>query len=274
MEIKHHRIVKATLIACLAWPLIVLIPLHSFAANAQRLTNVVIVSIDALHPEALKLAKIPTLNRLMQTGAFTLNGRSTEPPKTLIAHTAMFTGLPPEANGKIDNDWVPGEPTVKQATFFDTAQCYGFKTGYFYSKEKLGYLVNRSVDVHEWSRDGAIDSTLAFLKSPGRHYTFLHVSGLDQVGPKSGWLSQEYLEELFFIDDYLSTLIDTVIGQQNYLLIVTSDHAGHGKIHGSDHAEDYRLPLIVYSDIVNVKRFQDISFSVIALKNMLEDLLE
>jgi hypothetical protein len=34
-------------------------------ANAQRFTNVVIVSIDALHPDALKQSKIPTLNKLM-----------------------------------------------------------------------------------------------------------------------------------------------------------------------------------------------------------------
>lgn len=241
---------------------------------AKQFNNVLIISIDALHPDALKQSKIPTLGKLMKSGSYTLNGHSTEPPKTLIAHTAMFTGLSPGENGKVNNHWAPGETTVKKETLFDTARRIGFKTGYFYSKEKLGYLVNRAVDVHEWSRDGAIDSARAFLKTPGRHFVFLHVSGLDQVGPEYGWLSPEYLEELIFIDDYLSTLIDTVIGKQNYLLVITSDHAGHGKIHGSDHPEDYRLPLIVCSDTIDVKRFQDISFSIIELKDMLEDLLE
>ncbi len=46
----------------------------------------------------------------MESGTYTLNGRSTDPPKTLIAHTAMFTGLSPEESGKVDNDWTPGEP--------------------------------------------------------------------------------------------------------------------------------------------------------------------
>ena len=241
---------------------------------AEQLNNVVVISIDALHPEAFKLAKFPNINKLMRAGVYTLDGRSTDPPKTLVAHTAMFTGLSPGENGKLDNHWAMGEATVKKETIFDTASRHGFKTGYFYSKEKLGYLVNRAVDAHEWSRDGAIDSTRVFLKTPGRHFIFLHVSGLDQVGPEYGWLSPEYLEELFFIDDYLSTLVDTIIGKQNYLLIVTSDHAGHGKIHGSDHAEDYRLPLIVCSDTVNVKRFQGISFQVTELKQLLENLLE
>ena len=248
-------------------------PTETIAAT-EKVNNVVVVSIDALHPEALQLAHIPTITKLMRAGAYTLFGRSTEPPKTLIAHTAMFTGMSPGENGKVDNDWTPGEATVKKKTLFDTARRIGFKTGYFYSKEKLGYLVNRAVDVHEWSRDGAIDSARAFLKTSGRHFTFLHVSGLDQVGPEFGWLSTKYLVELSFIDDYLSTLIDAVINKQNYLLIVTSDHAGHGKIHGSDHAEDYRLPLIVCSDILDVKHFQGVSYQVTELKQLIENLLE
>lgn len=240
------------------------------AGKTQGLSNVVIISIDALHPDALHLAKIPNIRKLMSAGAYTLDGRSTEPPKTLIAHTAMFTGLPPEKSGKMDNDWAPGETTVDRETIFDSALRYGFTTGYFYSKEKLGYLVSRAVDVHEWSRDNAVDSAEAFVKTSGRHFLFIHMSGLDQVGPQSGWLSPDYLEELSFIDEYLSSLVGLVIGKQNYLLIVTSDHAGHGKVHGSDHPDDKRLPLIVSSDVMAVERFQGTPFSLIELKEILE----
>ena len=63
------------------------------AVSAGQLSNVLIISIDALHPDALHQTKIPTISKLMESGTYTLHGRSTEPPKTLIAHTAMFTGL-------------------------------------------------------------------------------------------------------------------------------------------------------------------------------------
>jgi len=82
----------------------ILIILMAGSIYAQPLNHVLIISIDALHPDALQRARIPTIAKLMQTGAYTLDGRSTEPPKTLIAHTAMFTGLRPEQNGKMDND--------------------------------------------------------------------------------------------------------------------------------------------------------------------------
>lgn len=103
---------------------------------------------------------------------------------------------------------------------------------------------------------------------------FLHVSGLDQVGPEYGWLSPEYLKELAFIDDSLSALLGMVTEAKNYLVIVTSDHAGHGRIHGSRHPEDYRLPLVVASDRIAVGKFQDRPFSVVDLNKILEELLQ
>ena len=39
----------------------------------------------------------------------------------------------------------------------------------------------------------------------------------------------------------------------NYLIIITSDHAGHGMVHGSDHPDDAMLPLILVSDIIGLQ---------------------
>jgi predicted AlkP superfamily pyrophosphatase or phosphodiesterase len=97
-----------------------------FASVAiEPLNNVVIISIDALHPDALQRAKIPNFSQLMPSGAYSLDGRSTD------------------------------------------------------------------------------------------------------------------------IDDYLASLIALVKEIQRFLIVITSDHAGHGKIHGSSHPDDYRLPLTV-----------------------------
>ncbi|MEE4265067.1 MAG: alkaline phosphatase family protein, partial [Desulfobacteraceae bacterium] len=143
------------------------------ASNAAPLQNVVIISIDALHPAALNAGTAPTIYGEMQQGAYTLDGQSTNPPQTLIAHTAMFTGLGPDKNGKSDNQWQPGEPTIARQTIFNSAKQKGFQTGFYYSKQKLGYLVNKAVDVHRWSRDDAIDFAEVFVKQPGRHFVFL-----------------------------------------------------------------------------------------------------
>ena len=269
MRINECRVFLLTLTMA-----VILMPISITTAGAENLENVLVISIDALHPDALRQSKSPHLQMLMRDGAFSLNGQSTHPPKTLIAHTAMLTGMSPEENGKVDNDWWPGETTVQKRTIFDSAHEQGFKTGYFYSKEKLGYLVSSAIDVHEWSRASAIDSAEEFLKLPGRHFVFLHISGLDEVGPEFGWLSPQYLEELSYIDEYLDTLVRSIKSQKNHLIVVTSDHAGHAKVHGTDHPEDYKLPLVLYSDTVPVKDFQDIYFSIIDFKEIIEPLIK
>ena len=243
--------------------------LWAVASNAASLKNVIIISIDALHPAALNAGTTPTIYGEMRQGAFTLEGQSTNPPLTLISHAAMFTGLGPDKSGKADNQWQPGEPTIERRTIFNSAKQNGFQTGFYYSKQKLGYLVNEAVDVYRWSRDDAIDSAEAFVRKPGRHFVFLHVSGLDFVGPEHGWLSKEYMEELSYIDEYLTPLIRLVKEQKNFVIIVTSDHSGHGKIHGSQHPDDFRLPFVIHSDRMKFGSIQNSKYDVTDLKDIL-----
>ncbi len=260
----RHQTFLCTIILCL-W---------AASLQAAPLKNVMIISIDALHPAALNETTTPVIYKEMRAGAYTLNGFSTNPPKTLVSHIAMFTGLGPDESGKSDNQWQPGEPTIDRQTIFNSAKQNGFQTGFYYSKQKLGYLVNEAVDVYRWSRDDAIDLAEAFVRKPGRHFVFLHVSGLDFVGPEHGWLSAEYLEELSYIDEYLTPLIRLMKEQKNYLIIITSDHAGHGKIHGTQHPDDYRLPFIIKSDTMKFNKFQNIHYSVTGLKNIVDGILK
>lgn len=242
-------------------------------AGAAFLKNVIIISIDALHPAALGPKTTPTIYEVMTEGTYTLEGRSTNPPKTLISHSAMFTGVGPDKGGLVSNQWQPGEPTINRPTIFDSAKEKGFLTGYFYSKQKLGYLVNRAVDIHKWSPEDAVYQAELGVTKPGKHFVFLHVSGLDQIGPEYGWLSQEYLEELSYIDDYLTPLIQSLVEQKNYLLIITSDHAGHGRVHGSGHPEDFRLPFVIQSDRMLFEDIRKTKYVVTDLKGILERIL-
>ena len=49
---------------------------------AESFSNVLIVSIDALHPDALSAKTSPVIYRQMISGAYTLSGTSTDPPLT------------------------------------------------------------------------------------------------------------------------------------------------------------------------------------------------
>ncbi len=125
--------------------------------------------------------------------------------------------------------------------------------GIFILKKKLGYLKNLAIDYVKFSKEYPIDKTIEYVNTQDKNLVFLHISGLDMTGPKYGWMSKEYIEDFRFIDEELKPLIESVQAKGKYLLIITSDHAGHGKEHGCDHPDDYKLPFMAVSDIVNVE---------------------
>lgn len=243
------------------------------ACRTTAPATVLVVSIDALHPDTLLDDTMPNVRRTMARGQHTLLGRSTRPPKTLIAHTAMVTGLSPEQNGKTDNAWSAGQPTVGVRTVFHAAKDAGYRTAFFYSKEKLGYLASPAVDVHALAPDDGVARARQLLAEGRRAFVFLHVSGLEFVGMDSGWLSPEYRAEARSIDGELGPLLDDVARRGSFLVVITSDHAGHGLEHGTDHPDDARLPLVLRSDLRRFPEVQERPFEITALTPLLSSVL-
>lgn len=242
----------------------------------ENLETIVIVSIDALHPDAVVKENIPELWDLIEKSYITKKGLSINPPKTLLSHAAMFTGKTPQESGITNNSWKKGEKRISIPTIFNIASDAGFNTGFFYAKEKLGFLVNESVDYSKLSNIAPVHYGLEYLKNTeGKKFVFIHISGLDQTGPKYGWMSKEYLEELKYIGEDLRPLVDYLQKRKNILLIITSDHAGHDKIHGSNHPEDKKVPFIAYSDIIDYSFFSKIEpYNVTDLHFFIKNLLK
>ncbi len=246
--------------------------LSLLAVLAHAADTVLVVSIDALHPAALSAQTSPTLHKLMQAGTHTLKGRSVEPPKTLIAHTAMMIGQLPERSGERSNDWRAGEPTITKSTLFDDAKRAGYRTAYYYAKPELGYLVSTAVDEHGLEAERGVERLRAFFRGTGQRFAFLHVGGLERVGVESGWLSQGYLDKLTDIDATLAPLLAEVRQRGRHAIIVTSDRAGHGKLHGTNHPEDYKLPLIVAGNATRLPRLPHGTWPLTDLRALVREL--
>lgn len=58
----------------------------------------------------------------------------------------------------------------------------------------------------------------------------------------------EYLDELSYIDMALAPLLADVAKRGRHLIVITSDHAGHDRLHGTRHPDAYRLPMIIATD--------------------------
>ncbi len=260
---KFLTLVFAAIIISLPW-----------SASAADFKTVAVVSIDALHPDALTAKYAPLTLALLKKGNLTGRGWSTMPPKTLIAHSAMLTGLPPQLGGMDINTWSKGEPTVPGQTLFHTMKERGYRTGFFYSKDKLGYLMNEAIDETALSLEDSIGPATHFVEGDGPRFVFLHVNGLDIVGPEHGWMSSEYLEELTYIDQYLEKFYRAIEQTGNYLLIITSDHGGYGKSHGGSHPDEALLPFGVVSDVCSFPEVTGMAIRIMELPSFVEQALE
>jgi hypothetical protein len=134
---------------------------------ANEVKTVLIISIDALHPKAINPKTSVNIQQLLEQGVYTLDGLSTNPPLTLLSHAAMFSGIGPEKGSRTDNTWQSGQPGIKERTIFNDAKTKGFSTGFFYSKEKLGYLVNQAVDQHKLDSDFSVDNYVEISADDG-----------------------------------------------------------------------------------------------------------
>lgn len=238
-----------------------------FAADYR---TVILISVDALHPDAVNSSNCPNIMSLADKGYFSPDGTSANPPKTLVAHTAMLTGLTPEENGKTDNNWQSGEPRVDKPTLLTSAKAKGYETFLIYSKPRLGYLRNDATDREIFSKEDAVEKTSEIIDTSKKQFIFLHISGLDNEGPVSGWMSPEYIDEFSFIDEQLGTLFKKILRSPSALVIITSDHAGHERVHGSGDPEDFKRPVVVYSSLKKIHDIPQAALKIDGLKSYIE----
>lgn len=220
-----------------------LLALKSLAAD-----SVLVVSMDGVHPVALAAHTTPTLHALMQPGRYSMQGRSVEPPRTLIAHTAMFTGLPPRHISKTDQEWFPGQAQVSWPTLFDDMKAEGFRTAYYYAIPKLGFLINPAIGTHAYAPKDGIERARAFFRDTGKRFVFLQLRGMPWEIYENRQFTREYFEQLASTDAALAPLFDDLRRRGNYVIVVTSAHSGPDYFRDVDHPEDYKVPLISSSN--------------------------
>ena len=223
--------------------------------------HVILVSVDGLRPDAIEEFKAPTLQRLMREGVYTLNARTILPSKTLPSHTSMLSGLPPEGHGVTWNNVVTAHTDVVDvSTVFSVARSQGYRTAAFFSKPKFQPLQRPgTLDYSQapggwwggWSASRTIGDASRYLESSRPNLLFVHLLEPDRAGHDHGWMSPAYGRAVREADAGIGQLIavaDRVLGAGEYALIVTADHGGHGRGHGSDDPRDVTIPWIAWGE--------------------------
>lgn len=223
--------------------------------------HVIVISIDGLRPDAIERFGAETLTRLMEEGSYTLEAQTIFPSKTLPSHTSMLTGVDPEVHGVTWNsNRMEEHGHVEVATIFEMADDAGLHTAAFFSKSKFHHLEREGTleysqapgQNHEhWLATRTVPDAIAYLQHRRPNLMFVHLGEPDFAGHTAGWMSRIYGWAVRRADAGVGALLeaaDEVYGRGNYTVIVTADHGGHGRTHGTDDPRDMIIPWITWGD--------------------------
>lgn len=217
--------------------------------------HVFIVSFDGGKPAVMQQSKMPTLLSLKKDGAGTWGAQTILPSITLVSHTSMLTGVGPSKHHILWNEWEPEKGLVPVPTVFSVAKKANKNqiTAMFVGKQKFAHLfLPGSLDAFAMpdysarivAREAAEYIT---LRKPG--LCFIHFADSDGAGHAYGWGSPEQVKAFADEDEALKIVCDGLKRagiEKDSVVIMTADHGGHAKTHGSNSPEDMTIPWIAW----------------------------
>lgn len=214
--------------------------------------KVLLILIDGLRPDAIEKASHSFLNNFMHKCTYSKQAGSVFPSVTLPCHMSVFHSVTPERHGVMENTYM--RPVHKLDGIFEVLARNGKKCQFFYTWEELrdlgrpGSLARQ--EFCSWSRYGKdadcrmCSRTIEAINNDQPDFVFYYTGHTDEMGHKYGWMSPEYMEAVDLASENVQNLIESL--PEEYDVIITADHGGHDRVHGTRQKEDMVIPMMFY----------------------------
>lgn len=214
-----------------------------------------IISVDGLRPDAIEKAKTPVLDRLVKEGAYTPDARTIFPSVTLPSHTSMLTGLSLLQHRVLYNWARKGKGFIRSQTCLEILQRQGRPAAMVVSKPKLLHLARgvESAILAGNAADVARRTVALVTKNRKLQVLFVHFREVDGAGHAHGWMSGRQLAAVGEVDRAIGEILKglralgfTKSDASRLVLLITSDHGGHRRTHGTFLRVDMRIPWLLW----------------------------
>lgn len=214
--------------------------------------KVLLILSDGMRPDSIAACRNGTADKILSESLYTLSAQTVMPSVTLPCHMSLFLGVPAERHGILTNTYTPQVRPVRGLC--EVLRSAGKQCAFFYNWGELRDLaqpdslahscyISGHVYTYEKANELAADAAISFIGSFDPDFTFLYLGLTDAAGHDHGWMSDRYLEAVSASWDTAGRVIGSL--PANYTVIITSDHGGHGRSHGSSMDEDMLIPLII-----------------------------
>lgn len=210
--------------------------------------KVILISVDGMRPDGFLACKNPYIGKMMQMAYYTLDGKTVLPSVTLPCHMSLFHSVPPQRHGITTNLYLPMARPING--LFEQLKNAGKVCAMYYGWEPLRDIARPAslkfaeyinAYTEESSDTSLTDSALSRIRKSKPDFVFLYMVETDEKGGHdNGWMSEEYLKRISMAIDNVKRIYDKF--KDEYTIIVTADHGGHDRGHGSDMKEDMTIP--------------------------------
>lgn len=213
--------------------------------------KVILILADGFRPDAMVKCGHPYVEALIKMGSYSLEAQTVYPSVTLPCHMSLFHSVPPERHGILTNTYVPQVRPVPGLC----EQLYGAgKTcSFFYNWEELrdlsrpsslaySYFVSGHMYSFEKANEMVTKNALSYIQEEKPDFAFVYLGLTDIIGHSYGWMGEEYMKACWQSMEEIKSLVEH-FGKE-YTVIITSDHGGNGRVHGSREKEDMLIPLV------------------------------
>lgn len=211
--------------------------------------KVILISVDGMRPDGFLACGNPHIHEIMARATYTLDGQTVVPSVTLPCHMSLFHSVPPTRHDITTNRYIPMSHKING--LFEQLDNAGKVCAMYYGWEPLrdvarpGSLVYAEY-IHSYAEESVdtllADSALARIAQSHPDFVFLYMVETDEKGGHdNGWMTQTYLDRISIAVDNIRRVLEAC--GEEYTVIITADHGGHDRTHGTELTEDMTIPM-------------------------------
>jgi len=256
-----NSIFKSTFVAAIALSLVGITGCRCCdcdCANAPRPRHVVFFALDGWSSAYFDSdVKMPNFRRLMAEGSWTTEKRSVLPSSSAINWASIYMAAGPEQHGYVKwnstKSQVPLAQTLPNGRFPDVfSLCRAAdptaKLGFVYEWEGQAHLIDTNVCDFVRQTPKCVEEGVDFLIRERPRLMVFGYDHPDHEGHAAGFGSPQYRQKLEELDGFLGELLASLerAGMlRDTVVIVTSDHGGIKKGHGSTSYAEMTSPFVI-----------------------------
>lgn len=210
--------------------------------------KVLLILADGMRPDSIR--GIPFVEDLLKRSAYTMHAQTVFPSITLPCHMSLFHSVDPQRHGISTNTYTPQVRPINGLC--EQLALAGKSSAFFYDWQELRDLVRPgSLDIGFYYRgyqpgtsELLAGEAIRYLTGERPDFIFLYFGLPDHIGHscRSGWMGPEYLQAVRTVWEQIERVMDAA--GDGYTVIITADHGGHDRVHGTDLPEDMTIPVI------------------------------